>query len=716
MRRLPATLGTRLTVTIVLLALITSLVTIVLSGWAIGSQVDVWARDKAAANTAGARAYLELEGRNLKADVEEFEDDPVFRGLVETGDRARLGSDYELDLTAQTEALALVVLDARGGVLLSHGPAADVSRLQQVAAKTPTAEVSGMVPSSAGPSLVFGSPVRGLKDNAPAGYLIAERPLGKQHAEEYSTVAGDATLSLHEPGYSPPGATLRAGQVAGLGFRYATLSTTLLSVSDLPAVGGGSAGVLVVSDSDTRTQKANAAAVAASLVAGVVAVIIGIALGLRLTHTMRTPIERMVDHVKTQGYLAAEGAPYAGEGFTDDAALPLELRELGAVVEDLLRHLAARQAELKTAIRKAEYAEETLGIVVSESVEAKIVLQDGRVVIANPAASVALGQPHAAMIEHTASEIFSSVVTKNEDGVVMDVVRLFENALEGPITVSLSREDQPERWYIVQAMRHVDDLHNRILVTARDITEERRLQSIRGEIVSLISHDLRSPLSVVIGYLDLLRRPLAEEDREKAIESAKRSAARMADLLEDLLSATRAEELLAPSELVPIPLADLAEDVVGSIAPTHAERDLQFEAHCAPVVLGEEKRLRQVLVNLITNAFKYAPDTSPISVRVSCRTDRTVLEVVDHGPGVPQEDRERIFDRFERLESGGSRPGIGLGLYIVRIITENHGGSVRVEDTPGGGATFVVELPTAGAVVDGQIVAGADPIDPPRHI
>jgi signal transduction histidine kinase len=130
------------------------------------------------------------------------------------------------------------------------------------------------------------------------------------------------------------------------------------------------------------------------------------------------------------------------------------------------------------------------------------------------------------------------------------------------------------------------------------------------------------------------------------------------------------------------------------------------ETACRPVVRGDEKRLRQVLVNLITNAFKYAPDDKPVTVRVACSESGTQLRVVDHGPGVPTEDRARIFERYTRLDGASGRPGVGLGLYIVRVIAENHGGSVSVEDTEGGGATFVVDLPCAGVVVDGETVLG----------
>jgi signal transduction histidine kinase len=434
------------------------------------------------------------------------------------------------------------------------------------------------------------------------------------------------------------------------------------------------------------------------------AILIGIVLGAWLTRVIRKPVLRMVDHVKTQGYLAAEGVPYPGEDLADDRTLPIELRELGAVVEDLLRHLNARQAELKHAIREAEYAEETLGVVVTESAEAKIVLQDGRIVIANPASASALGLPVSQLTDLTITEAMHGIEIRDEQGARYDATGLLERALEEPITVSMTEPGRPERWYVVEAIRHAGDLHNRILFTAREVTEERRLASIRAEVVSLVSHDLRSPLTVVIGYLDLLSRPMSDEDRSRALDAARRNAARMADLLEDLLSATRAEELLAASTLVPTQLQSLAEEVVSSLAPTHSERRLLLEAECSPVVLGEEKRLRQVLVNLVTNAYKYSPDPDPIVVRILCDEDNAYMEVIDHGPGIPEEDREHAFERFARLENGADRPGVGLGLYIVNIIAHNHGGSARVEETPGGGATFVVQLPLAGAVVDGEIV------------
>ena len=456
------------------------------------------------------------------------------------------------------------------------------------------------------------------------------------------------------------------------------------------------------------SQSTESATLYASLIAGAVALIFGSALGLILTRAIRRPFLRLVEHVRTEGYLAAEGVPYAGSDFADDELMPKEIRELSAVVEDLLEHLTSRQAELKDAIQQAKYAEETLGVVVSESLEAKIVIQDGRIIVANPAASVALGQPVTAMLERTLTEVLNGATLQFEDGAPLDAGALIEAALSGTVQYRYSRGDIPERWYLAQAARHADDLHNRILITMRDVTEDLRLQALRNEIVSLISHDLRAPLTVVTGYLDLLRKPLANEDRDRALDAARRNADRMADMLKDLLSATQAEELLAPSSLSPVALADLAEEVVTSIRTTTA-RDIRLDVRRPAVVLGEEKRLQQVLTNLVTNALKYSPDGAPVRVIVDSTDERASLVVEDHGPGVPEQDRTRVFERFTRLESiKAHASGIGLGLYIVRIIAQNHGGSARVEETTGGGATFIVDLPAAGQVVEDRTTADAD--------
>ncbi|MDO8964327.1 MAG: ATP-binding protein [Coriobacteriia bacterium] len=694
-RLVPASLGARLVWTVVLLCVITSVFTVLINGLLITWQVAPYREETVRADASGLSAFVADETGELATMLAAFASGPPI-----SADSTVRTQDF----LAASGGGAIVVVDPSGVPIVSAGSDADVARLVATAAGR-TGKVEGLLAIPSGVAFVAGQPI--ATSDGLGGYALAAAEFGPAQQRRFDGIAAFVRLTLHPVGSAglfddttpldPP------RDVSRLAFR--SDSSNITAFAEMRGIDGKAAAVAELSNSDERARRSIEAVLVSSVISALLAVAVGVALGLLLAKLIRRPVERLVDHVRTHGYLAVEGVPFSAESALDDPTLPVEFRELGAVFEDLLLHLARRQNDLKDAHAKTQYAEESLGIVVSESHEVKIVLQDGRITIANPAASVALGVPETSLIDRTLSEGLEGTTITDEAGAGLEAVTLLEQALEQGTTVQLARTGQTPRWYVFQAARHTDDLHNRILITANDVTEERRLQQIRNEIVSLISHDLRSPLAVVIGYLDLLRRPLTEEERDRAIDSAKRNAGRMVDLLEDLLSATRAEELLAPAALLPIDLAGLAEEVVSSMAPTHSERALTMDVAKAPVVRGEEKRLRQVLVNLVTNAFKYAPEPEPIVVSVACEGDSAILRVIDRGPGVPEEDRERIFERYTRLGgTSAGRPGVGLGLYIVRIIAENHGGSARVEDTPGGGATFVVELPCAGLVRDGRLV------------
>jgi signal transduction histidine kinase len=217
----------------------------------------------------------------------------------------------------------------------------------------------------------------------------------------------------------------------------------------------------------------------------------------------------------------------------------------------------------------------------------------------------------------------------------------------------------------------------------------------------MISHDLRSPLTVIVGYLDMLSTELPEPTREKAITSARSSAVRMESMLDDLLSATRAEELFAPKVLLPVPLCDLADDIAVSMRATTPDHTIVVVCRKEQVALGEEKRLRQALVNVVANAIKYSPADTTITIAVEGGRDssRAAVVVEDEGPGIPDDQKRTVFDRFTRVEGATlGKPGLGLGLYIVKVIAEGHGGRAYVEDGPVGGARFVMEIPATAQV------------------
>ncbi len=425
-----------------------------------------------------------------------------------------------------------------------------------------------------------------------------------------------------------------------------------------------------------------------------IATVAGLSVGLIMTSLIRRPLESLASTLGKYGHGALEG--HSPGTLPVERYLPEEFRSLVDVFESVLDHLARRQSELLSAEQAAEASARNLAFAVVDSSEAKLLVQGGAIVIANPAASLLLGVPVAELVGLPGATLFDRLRITAGSAEELTSAQLIEAALEGPVQICIDRADGSRRWAEARAVAH-EDGERTLLITARDITEQRRVQDLRAEVISLISHDLRAPLTVIAGYLDLLERPLDDERRSAAAASARRSAARMSELIEDILGATRAEELFAPSSFTPVRLASLAEDTVSSLEHTAAHR-MSVRSLSPGVVLGEERRLRQALVNLVSNAIRYTPATGEIVVTVE-RVDGYVrLSVDDDGPGIPVADRELVFERFTRLgaDTDTSPGGFGLGLYIVKVIAESHGGRVRIEDAGGNsGARFVITLPAA---------------------
>ena len=221
------------------------------------------------------------------------------------------------------------------------------------------------------------------------------------------------------------------------------------------------------------------------------------------------------------------------------------------------------------------------------------------------------------------------------------------------------------------------------------------------------SHELRTPLVSIRGYSELYRQGALPNDEALAtamgrIESESK---RMGQLVEDLLTLARIDER-RESKLAPFDLFHLAVDASNDAYATSPDREVSLVgltddvAPTSAPVIGDESRMRQVVANLLTNAMRYTPAGTPLEIAVGVREDvpgypLSVIEVRDHGPGIHGEDRERVFERFYRTDTSRSREtgGTGLGLSIVAAILEQHDGSVHIEETPGGGATFVISLP-----------------------
>jgi two-component system OmpR family sensor kinase len=213
------------------------------------------------------------------------------------------------------------------------------------------------------------------------------------------------------------------------------------------------------------------------------------------------------------------------------------------------------------------------------------------------------------------------------------------------------------------------------------------------------SHELRTPLASIRGYAELFRMGAARDpaDVEKAMGRIEDEAARMGVLVEDLLTLARLDEV-PDAPHAQLDLAALVRDAVDDGRASAPDRAIGIEVDGPALVLGDRDQLRQVLGNLLRNAFVHTPQGTPIEVSLAHVDGEVRLEVRDHGPGLPTSDAEALFERFWRSEGGRERGrgGAGLGLAIVAAIVDAHDGEVRAGNAPGGGATFVVTLPAAG--------------------
>ncbi|MEN3311924.1 MAG: two-component system, OmpR family, sensor histidine kinase KdpD [Actinomycetota bacterium] len=228
--------------------------------------------------------------------------------------------------------------------------------------------------------------------------------------------------------------------------------------------------------------------------------------------------------------------------------------------------------------------------------------------------------------------------------------------------------------------------------------ELRRLSALRADFVSLVSHELRSPMAAVIGAARTLQerwRELSAEQRQSFLELIGDETSRLADLIGDVLDTSRIEAGTFSFTFSDVDLAELMRDVVA--AADLAQDEVRVTAQVngtLPRVRGDRIRLRQVVQNLVDNAVKYSPTGA--EVRVTAGTDDAHVQVAveDTGPGIPLADQKVIFDKFGRATvDGGTKPGTGLGLFIARSIAEAHGGSLDVDSAPAQGSVFTLELP-----------------------
>jgi signal transduction histidine kinase len=231
------------------------------------------------------------------------------------------------------------------------------------------------------------------------------------------------------------------------------------------------------------------------------------------------------------------------------------------------------------------------------------------------------------------------------------------------------------------------------------LRRERALSGLRSDFVSSVSHELRTPLAQIRLFAEtlLLDRVRTPEERRRSLEIIDQEARRLTQLVENTLLFSRAERGAVALDREPQDVARLVRQTIESFAPLAGARQARLTAEVPETLTAtvDEGAFRQILLNLLDNAVKYGPAGQEVRITLEGASKELRLAVEDDGPGIPERDRERVWQRFVRLDRDRETPaaGAGIGLSVVRDLVSLHFGRVSIEEGAGGGCRFVVSIP-----------------------
>jgi two-component system phosphate regulon sensor histidine kinase PhoR len=365
-----------------------------------------------------------------------------------------------------------------------------------------------------------------------------------------------------------------------------------------------------------------------------------------------------------------------------------EVATLGRALDQLAESLTTTLEQLRS-------EKDLLGRILTGMNEGVLVLgPDGRVVLVNPALremllldAEAIGKPLLEVVRNAElKEILERAARSGDDA-------------REPIASEVELSGLKPRRLLVHAAPLRDEPRGTIAVFV-DVTNLRRLESLRRDFVANVSHELRTPITAASSAAETLRSALGDPNAARRfVDIVERNIDRLRQLVEDLLDLSRIEARDFRLRPEPIDLAPFIDRVLESYRGRAAEKQIQINATAtsAGSIRADPRALERVLGNLVDNAIKYCPPGSKVSVSAERMQSRLLLAVEDTGEGIEPKHLPRLFERFYRVDAGRSRAlgGTGLGLAIVKHLVEAAGGTVEVQSTVGRGTTFAIRLPVA---------------------
>jgi signal transduction histidine kinase len=374
------------------------------------------------------------------------------------------------------------------------------------------------------------------------------------------------------------------------------------------------------------------------------------------------------------------------------AGAPHEVGALASSMDEMRRNLV----DLTDALRRREAEAQTVLNGVVEGVYA--VDHERRIRYANAQVARLLGRPAGDILGQFCGDVLLPQQVGGERPCERHCpILAARSSPQASLRETLCLADGSTRSTIVLSAPPVQGIQVQIV---RDETDLEAARRARDSVLGNISHEFRTPLAAQLASIELLRdglNDLAPDAQHELLANVERGVLRLMRLIDNLLESVRIEAGQNSIRLQSVDLVDVITEARDLIAPLLRQRRLTLEldeAGIGAVVRGDAQRLGQVFVNLIANAAKFAPEGSTIRIGGALRGTHTEVWVEDEGPGVPQGATDAIFERFQRgADTEPDAPGLGLGLWIVKSIIERHGGSVRMQRTPGHRTRFILSLP-----------------------
>lgn len=402
---------------------------------------------------------------------------------------------------------------------------------------------------------------------------------------------------------------------------------------------------------------------------------------------------RVVRNIQTPLHHLQTTAAHFAEGNLQSRAVlvePIELNRLGDAMNSMASQLSARIDAIRNQRQQLE-------AILAAMVEGVLLVDSyHRITSMNPAAK----------------RLFDVAQLTNNRGEFRALLEVIRNSdLFDLVRTTFQEDSQQERRIVIYAnpVKHMQ-VHGtpleiggepHVLVVLNDISRLHELEQIRKEFVANVSHELKTPITSILGFVETLSDGAIEDadEAQRFLQIIANQSHRLSAIIEDLLQLSRLEQSHQAITTEEIHLQELSRRIRDNVEPRAREKSITLREHPGTLTTAwaAGSLLEQAITNLVDNAITYCPERSTIDITFALSRNVLTVEVADDGPGIPLVDQPRLFERFYRVDRARSRAlgGTGLGLAIVKHIAQAHGGSVEVESSPGQGSTFRLSIPQA---------------------